>query len=295
MFPRRVSLASAIEFKQDSVFGRLWAEAMAGDCHAHPLWNDDFVQTLGSEGSRTDLCFALASVWSVNMVVGSYCFPRYVAALASRAEEDAVRHGLIENAWDESGAYGHANRSHYWLAVRLARLLGLSDSEIELIRPIPEAQVYTDEHYQQCVSGNFGFALGMICLIEEFTTPEFTLIFRSFLKSSKISLGLDPTDFVLNGGAEYFTANISDDERHRQEMPSLVATWLCASGINLNDPIEVSRGLEPIRAGAKYSADLRQQFFRGIYEFVAHGGTLRDLILSEASLSMEDEAIQQHA
>jgi pyrroloquinoline quinone (PQQ) biosynthesis protein C len=292
MFPSRVSLASAVEFKLDSIFGQLWSEAMTIDCHAHPLWKDSFVQTLSSEVSSEDLCFELASIWAVNMVVGSYCFPRYVAALASRAEQDAVRHGLIENAWDESGAQGHTNRSHFWLAVRLAHLLGLSDSEIELIRPLPEAQIYTDEHYQQCVSGDFGFALGMICLIEEFTTPEFTLIFKSFLKSSKHSLHLDPTDFVLNGGAEYFTANISDDERHRQEMPSLVATWLCANGIDLNDRNEVSRGLEPIRAGAKYSADLRQQFFHGIYDFVNHGGKLRDLISPEASLSIEDAVVQ---
>jgi pyrroloquinoline quinone (PQQ) biosynthesis protein C len=294
MFPRRVSLSSAVEFKPDSIFAQLWAESMAVDCHKHPLWNDSFVQTLSNDNSSEAICFALASVWSVNMVVGSYCFPRYVAALASRAEQDAVRYGLIENAWDESGAHGHTSRSHFWLAVRLSRLLGLSDSEIERIHPIPSAQIYTDEHYQQCVSGDFGFALGMICLIEEFTTPEFTLIFKSFLKSAKYALRLDPTDFVLNGGAEYFTANISDDERHRQEMPSLVATWLCAGGINLNDPTEVLKGLEPIRAGAKYSADLRQRFFRGIYEFVGHGGTFRDLILHEAS-SIENDGVLQHA
>jgi pyrroloquinoline quinone (PQQ) biosynthesis protein C len=52
--------------------------------------------------------FQLASAWAVNMVVGSYCFPCYVAALAARAEDDAVRHGLLENAWDESGGYAHA-------------------------------------------------------------------------------------------------------------------------------------------------------------------------------------------
>lgn len=295
MFPSKVSLAPATEFNQDSVFGQIWAESMEIDCHSHPLWRDSFVQTLSSKDSREHFCFALASVWSINMVVGSYCFPRYVAALASRAEQDAFRYGLIENAWDESGAYGHTNRSHFWLAVRLARLLGLSDSEIERILPLPEAQIYTDEHYQQCVSGDFGFALGMICLIEEFTTPEFTLIFKSFLTSARYGLHLDPTDFVLNGGAEYFTANISDDERHRQEMPSLVATWLRAGGINLNDPTEVLKGLEPIRAGAKYSADLRQQFFQGIYKFVSRGGTFRDLICPEASLPLEGEAVQQYA
>jgi hypothetical protein len=133
----------------------------------------------------------------------------------------------------------------------------------------------------------------MICLIEEFTTPEFTLIFKSFLKSSSQALHLDPTDFVLNGGAEYFTANISDDERHRQEMPSLVATWLNANGVDLNNPTEVARGLESIQAGVRYSANLRQDFFKGIYNFVKQGGRFRDLISLESSPSVErEEALQ---
>jgi pyrroloquinoline quinone (PQQ) biosynthesis protein C len=212
------------------------------------------------------------------MVVGSYCFPRYVAALAARAEQDAVRHGLLENAWDESGSYNHTSRSHFWLAVRLARLLGLSDIEIERIRPLPEAKAYTDGHYRQCAAGDFGFALGMICLIEEFTTPEFTMIFKAFLRSCKSGIGLDPASFILNGGAEYFTANIADDERHRQEMPRLVATWLFANGINLDNPSEVTKGLEPVRAGARHSANLRQEFFDDIYHFVNAGGMYRDLV-----------------
>lgn len=83
---------------------------------------------------------------------------------------------------------------------------------------------------------------------------------------------------MLRGGAEYFTANISDDERHRQAMPRLVAMWLRANGIDLNDPVQVQRGLNPLAAGARFSADLRQSFFEGVYRFVMKGGSIRDLI-----------------
>ena len=268
MFPKCISLRHILSLKPDSVFKKAWSEAMLEVCHKHPVWEDRFVQTLSRDDTPAAECFALASVWSFNMVAGSYCFPRYAAALAARVEQDAVRHGLLENAWDESGSYNHTSRSHFWLAVRLAQLLGLSEAEIERIKPLPEAQAYTNEHYQQCVTGDFGFAFGMICLIEEFTTPEFSLIFKAFLRSCKEGMGIDPSDFILKGGAEYFTANIADDERHCEEMPLLVATWLDANGVNLNDSAEVKKGLQPIRAGAMYSADLRQEFFEGIYRFV---------------------------
>jgi pyrroloquinoline quinone (PQQ) biosynthesis protein C len=278
MFPAKLNFKRIVQLEASSPFMRAWSEAMAADCHGHPLWSGPFATVLtGGEPSATR-AFKLASVWSVNMVIGSYCFPRYVAALASRADADAVRHGLLENAWDESGSHQHTSRSHFWLAVRLARLLGLSDAEIERVRPLPEAQKYTDEHYRQCAAGDFGFALGMISLIEEFTTPEFTMIFRAFLLSCKAGLGLEPSEFILNGGAEYFTANIADDERHREDMPRLVGTWLHSNGVNLNRPTEVERSLEAIRAGARYSADLRQEFFDGIYHFVSNGGTFRDLV-----------------
>ncbi len=257
------------------------------DCHEHVLWSDPFASALRDDRIDNEFRFALASVWSTNMVVGSFCFPRYVAALAAGAEQDAVRYGLLENAWDESGAHGHKARSHFWLAVRLGRLLGLSDEEIEGISPLPQAQEYTDEHYRQCSEGDFGFALGMICLIEEFTTPEFTAIFNAFLSSCKVGLGMSKEEFVLKGGAEYFTANISDDERHRQEMPSLVATWFHSRGVDLNSPAEVKDALKPIREGARHSAGLRQAFFSGIFSFVEQGGRFRDLVSRERSIKSE--------
>ncbi len=277
-FPYSISLVQVDDLKVSATFRNAWDTLMSECCHNHPVWKGSFVQSLLSSKTPEKERFLLALVWSINMVAGSYCFPRYVAALAARSELDAVRHGLLENAWDESGSYGHTTRSHFWLAVRLTQLLGLKDTEIERIKPIPEAQVYTDEHYRQCAVGDFGFAFGMICLIEEFTTPEFTLIFKSFLRSCKTGMGIDPDDFVLKGGAEYFTANIADDERHREDMPRLVAAWLDAKGVEIGNSAELEKALEPVRAGIKHSADLRQKFFDGVYHFVKNGGTIHQLL-----------------
>lgn len=274
MFPSKISTRTVAP-PLTPAFAQAWKELMQMECHNHSVWQTEFVRDL-KEGDP-EVAFQLAAIWSVNMVAGSYCFPRYVAALASRAEEDVIRHGLLENAWDESGSYGHTSRSHFWLAVKLARLLDLSDDEIENIKPIPEAQQYTDLHFKECAEGKFLFALGMICLIEEFTTPEFTLIFKSFLRTCKDGLRFAPDDFVLQGGAEYFTANIADDERHREEMPRIVATWLASQGVNLENREALEVGLEDVRAGVHHSADLRKQFFDGIHRFVSSGGTTRDL------------------
>ncbi|HEV3072992.1 MAG TPA: iron-containing redox enzyme family protein [Thermoanaerobaculia bacterium] len=277
MFPGRISLRTKPEIKRESVFWRAWQDMMEEECHRHSVWSSRFCGALLNEDSQPALLFALSAVWSVNMVAGSYCFPRYVAALAARAEEDAVRYGLLENAWDESGSFGHTSRSHFWLAVRLARLLGFSDIEIETVRPLPEAVEYTDEHYRCCSESDFAHGLGMICLIEEFTTPEFTMVFRAFLRSCGYGLGMASHDFVLKGGAEYFTANIADDERHRLEMPALVASWLLMRGVDLADPRKVAAGLDPVRRGVKHSVELRARFFEGIYSYVEGGGGIRAL------------------
>ncbi len=237
---------------------------MRQECHEHPLWQDDFIREL-QHGKNLTRVFQLATVWATNMIVGSYCFPRYVAALASRCETEAIRYGLLENAWDESGGYSHMRRSHFWLAVRLAELLGLKDQHMRDIRPLPEAQRYTDEHYHECTTGNFGTALGMLCLIEEFTTPEFSLIFKAFLRSCEAGMDMKPEDFVLRGGAEYFTANIADDDRHREEMPRLVALWLREQKVDLHQEMQVEKGLQPVLTGIRQSIDLRQKFFQGIY------------------------------
>lgn len=278
MFPSRVCLLSALKPEHLTVFGEVWQEIMRAECHLHSVWKTPFVSTLSDQSSTAAKVYELATVWSLNMVVGSYCFPRYVAALAARAEDDAVRYGLLENAWDEAGGYGHTARSHFWLAVRLARLLGFSDEEIEQVKPLPEAQIYTDEHYKQCCHGGFGFALGMICLIEEFTTPEFTMIFNAYLRSCQEGLPMATAEFVLQGGAEYFTANIADDERHREEMPLLVATWLARQGVDLSVRNELLEGIEPVRKGIQHSIQLRKGFFDGIYDYVDGGRMARAML-----------------
>lgn len=277
MFPTRISLSCYIDDLALSTFQSVWKELMDTECHSHLVWQSRFVKALES-GSADRRTFELAAVWAVNMVAGSYCFPRYVSALAARSEEDVVRHGLLENAWDEAGGIHHQSRSHFWLAVRLARLLGFQEFEIESIAPLKHAQVYTDRHYTECAHGDFETALGMICLIEEFTTPEFTLIFRAFLESCEAGLGMKPNQFVLQGGAEYFTANISDDERHREEMPRLVAIHLQGSGLDLTNKDCIRRCLKKVQEGIRLSLKLRQEFFEDIYRYVEAGGTYKKLV-----------------
>src|SRR5437868_11230545 len=110
-FPKIISLSSYPTLSKDSIFLMLWDKYLQEGCRDHLVWQSDFVKTLSNPNSDAVQVFQLAATWSINMVVGSYCFPRYVAALASRAEQDSVRHGLLENAWDESGSHGHTSRS----------------------------------------------------------------------------------------------------------------------------------------------------------------------------------------
>jgi pyrroloquinoline quinone (PQQ) biosynthesis protein C len=278
VFPPSIDLAIGGFLSTSPAFKAAWQDMMNEVCHGHSVWQSPFSGVLRDRATDPRLRFNLAATWSVNMLSGSYCFPRYVCALAARAEQDVTRYGLIENAWDEAGSYGHTARSHFWLAVELSRLLGLSDAEITRVRALPESQQYTDEHYRQCAEGEFEFALGMICLIEEFTTPEFTMIFKTFLHSCEVGLGMSPDDFILKGGAEYFTANIADDERHREEMPQIVAAGLRLRGVNLDDATAIRASLKAVRDGAYYSSSLRQTFFQGIFDFVRAGHTYRDLI-----------------
>src|SRR5690348_3704263 len=102
-FPERISISKPQEAEHLSAFLKFWNSAMNRICHSHPIWRSDFVTALRDERLDSDLRFQLAAIWSVNMIRGSYSFPRYVAALAARADDDEVRHGLLENAWDESG------------------------------------------------------------------------------------------------------------------------------------------------------------------------------------------------
>jgi pyrroloquinoline quinone (PQQ) biosynthesis protein C len=275
-FPPNIDLETALP-ELTTEFRTEWQSMMDESCHAHPVWESAFVLALQRGDLSLEKRFELAATWSINMVVGSYCFPRYVAALAARAPQDVVRHGLLENAWDESGGYGHISRSHFWLAVRLARLLGLGDQDLVSICPLRGAINYTTEHYTQCTAGDFGFALGMISLIEEFTTPEFTLICNTFLDSCESGLGIKPAEFILNGGAEYFTANIADDERHREEMPRIAAAFLAAEGVDLSNSRDIKLHLEQVKKGVRYSADLRATFFSDVFNYVESGRSYRNL------------------
>src|SRR5262245_11740281 len=115
MFPQIIDVEPLVEPPQ--AFWAAWADLMAIECHNHSIWDGAFAATLRHSAGDSRRAFQMAAVWAVNMVPGSFCFPRYVAALAARAESDAIRHALLENAWDESGGISHKARSHFWLAV----------------------------------------------------------------------------------------------------------------------------------------------------------------------------------
>ncbi len=274
--PNRISLVQTLDRLTPS-FETIWRTMMDQECHRHCLWQEPFIQHLKTTGENAHLRFKLATVWALNMVLGSYCFPGYVASLAARAESDVVRHGLLENAWDESGGEGHTKRSHFWLAVRLARLLGFSDQAIAKIQVIPAAKIYITAHQEGCASREFDFGLGMISLIEEFTTPEFTLIRDVLIETCEGGLGLNSQEFRERGGEDYFNANIEDDERHREEMPLLVAALLKEKGVDLTNPGQIKVGLRGVRDGIRYSIDLRGEFFGGIYNFVIDEGSLESM------------------
>jgi len=276
MFPPFIDLTPLVE--PPDLFWTAWSNLVDEECHRHAIWSSVFASALLPSADLT-MSFQLAAVWALNMVAGSYCFPRYAAALAARAESDAIRHALLENAWDESGGVGHAARSHFWLAVRLARVLGAADRDLAVLTPLPAAQQYTDEHHRSCATGPFAEGLGMICLIEEFTTPEFSLVLRALMRAWEHVTGRSLDEFVLGGGTEYFTANIADDERHRHEMPRIAATWLARSGVDLTMPA-VSSSFHEIRRGMRRSIALRGAFFDGIAAYVREGGTFASLLVA---------------
>lgn len=118
----------------------------------------------------------------------------------------------------------------------------------------------------------------MICLIEEFTGPEFTLIRDALLESCEAGIGMSQDDFRVGRGEEYFNANIEDDERHREEMPRLVAILLSERGVDLCDTTALTSALEEVRQGIRYSVNLRRDFFDGIARLVREGGTIKYLV-----------------
>jgi pyrroloquinoline quinone (PQQ) biosynthesis protein C len=281
MFPDFIDLAPLVE--PADAFWSAWSGLVDRECHHHAIWSSPFAAALRSD-SDAATSFQVAAVWALNMVAGSFCFPRYAAALAGQAESDAIRHALLENAWDESGGVGHTARSHFWLAVRLARLLGASDTDLRKLTPLPAAQAYTDEHYRSCATGSFAEGLGMICLIEEFTTPEFSLVLRALTRTWGEITGRSLDEFLLGGGSEYFTANIADDERHRREMPRIVATWLERNRVD-TPKSATSQSFREIRRGMQRSITLRAAFFDEIMAYVHDGGTFATLLAGRIASS----------
>lgn len=251
-----------------SLFANLWRGMVERECMSHSIWQSRFIKALESRDTDKILKFRLASCWAENMLAGSYYFPAYVASLASRASSDTVRHGLLENAWDESGGVHHKSRSHFWLAARLNEVLGTTSYEGGEVVILTPSQNYIAQHLEVCRKGEFELALGMICLIEEFTTREFTTIFNALIDSIEVAGDMPVSRFLLDGGSEYFTANISDDERHREEMPRLVYSKFIEENKDLSSEGKINEALFSIEQGMRLSLELRADFFEKIFEEV---------------------------
>jgi heme oxygenase-like protein len=243
----------------------------------HYLWRCPFISTLKDASSNPQLSLQLLRVWATSMVHISFNFPRYAATLAVRAEEDAVRHGLLENAWDESGGPEHTARSHVWHAARLVRFVGIAEYEIERIEPLLSARKYTEEHLRSAREAeDILFPLGMICLIEAWAVPLFQFLESAWeraLTSAKVSM-----DEFEQHGRPYFFHNIKDDGRHSVDMADVLAALLDSRGVPLDDHETIDQSLELAKKGGEHSADLRAQFYDEIFEFVKSGHTERDLI-----------------
>jgi len=86
-FPRKIALRTSLEQSADNpIFTEQWNYLMDLECHHHPIWESPFIRLLSCRNNPR-FVYNLASVWAINMVHGSYCFPRYVAAIAARADK----------------------------------------------------------------------------------------------------------------------------------------------------------------------------------------------------------------
>src|SRR6266545_179450 len=85
MFPPFIDLTPLVE--PPDLFWTAWSNLVDEECHRHAIWSSVFASALLPSADLT-MSFQLAAVWALNMVAGSYCFPRYAAALAARAESD---------------------------------------------------------------------------------------------------------------------------------------------------------------------------------------------------------------
>jgi len=262
MIPDKLYLEREIQLPL--TFKNVWDRIVENECHSNAIWESNFMKIVTSSHSSSKQAYELVRLWAINNLIASWSFPRYSLLLAAKAPSDFIRHLLIANAWDESGGSQFPRLSHFRMAVDLCKLFGFNKDEIENPKPLKTIKEHVNGHFESCLNDSFEFGLGMLCLIEEMTTPEFIRILNSLTKSWEIGSGKALTDFIL-GGSAYFTENIEADERHRLEMAEIVAASLKIKGINLEDEIEVTKALEPVRNGMKKSIGLRHNFLEGVF------------------------------
>jgi pyrroloquinoline quinone (PQQ) biosynthesis protein C len=262
MIPERLHLEREIELPP--TFKKAWDRIVQEECHNHAIWESEFMKVMTSSVSSPKQAYGLVRLWAINNLIASWSFPRYSLLLAAKAPSDFTRHLLIANAWDESGGSQFPRLSHFRMAVNLCQLFGFNKDEIENPKPLNTTKEHVNGHFQSCKNDSFEFGIGMLCLIEEMTTPEFTRILNSLTKSWENGSGKALPDFILSGSA-YFTENIEADERHRLEMAEIVAANLKIKGVNLEDEQQVEKALEPVRDGMKKSIQLRHDFLEGVF------------------------------
>jgi pyrroloquinoline quinone (PQQ) biosynthesis protein C len=156
--------------------------------------------------------------------------------------------------------YPDENMSHYLLAVDMLRAIGLTDTQIVSIQMLPDSQSYIEGHLNY--TRDQALARGIGCLgigIEELTKMEFNRLGNAFIKSSQLTGVLTPEDAYREQG--YFVANIMADEQHSTEFAEIGFLAHKAGEI----PRDLTTCFAQIHEGARYSLDLRQKFFDGVY------------------------------
>ncbi len=245
---------------EEPFFGKWLVET--DKVRSHPLWQDPFMITLGNINVDPSLSYNLVKEWAKQMFHGSLAFPRYVGNLIGRVSNHCAGRKLSVNAAVERG-YPGENRSHFLLAVDLLRSMGLKDEEIVAIPELKFSADYISGHLNY--TRNEALAKGIGCLglgIEALTTHEFTVLGNAYIRTAPSVGGLDHAKTYQNQG--YFTENIMADAEHQVEFAEIAfLTW--KSG---EIPPNLDLAFEQIAEGAKYSLDLRQKFFAGIYNSV---------------------------
>ncbi len=174
-----------------------------------------------------------------------YChyFPRFLAAAAAKIPDDATRLPIVGNLWEEHGE-GSVQKSHRVLYNKFAEAVGLSETELNAVEPLPTTRICCENMFNLCHQGQFLESLGALGPgTEFFTNREYT----------KISNGLRKYEFLNDEDIEFWLVHIALDEDHYSDMVKAMENW--------------AHSLENkylIKSGAKKAVDLEHLFWDGL-------------------------------